>query len=192
MKNIALIIFTIFCSVTQIAAQIKAGFKGGLNIANVHNSIANDFTSLVAYNFGFIAKYSAEDSKTGVTIEALLSQKGFKGLLIPSGTTAYSLTYVSIPALMEYRPAKALYVQVGPEFNYLVNAGMKNSTLKKSMLDKYNKFDFALAAGVGYNVFKNLNLEVRYSNGLNQLSKQPDITGKYYNRVFQFNAAYLF
>lgn len=191
MSKIYFFVFAIMLTANFTTAQVKFGAKAGLNISNVHSERNKDFKNLLAYNLGVVSKFSATN-KIGITAEVLLSQKGFKSLMIPSGTTYNKLTYLSIPVLIEYKPVKALYIQVGPELSYLLSAKLKNSTLHKSERDNYNKFDVGIAGGVGYTIFKNFSLEARYVYGLSQISQYTDVTGKYYNRVFQFNAVYLF
>jgi opacity protein-like surface antigen len=72
----------------------------------------------------------------------------------------------------------------------LINARIKNSSINESVSENYNKFDFAIAGGIGYNLFKNFNLETRYSLGLSQIRKNENIFGSYNTRTFQVNIIY--
>lgn len=169
--------------------QNNIGFKFGVNVSNVKSSSGNDFTTLVNFNTGIIAKLKLKD-KFMLNTELLLSNKGFNTLLIPSGTTATNLTYLSVPVLLEYQPTKKFYFQLGPEFNFLINARMKNNNFNESVSENYNKFDLAIAGGIGFNIFRNFYLETRYSLGLSQINKNENILGSYKTRTFQVNLIY--
>lgn len=169
--------------------QNNIGFKFGVNFSNVKTSNGNNFTTVLNFNTGVVAKFKLRD-KFILNTEVLLSNKGFNSLVIPSGTTATNLTYLSVPILLEYQPTKKFYFQLGPEFNFLINARMKNSSVNRRISEKYNKFDLAIAGGLGFNIFKNFNLETRYSLGLSQIRENENIFGSYKNRTFQVNLIY--
>ncbi len=101
---------------------------------------------------------------------------------------ATNLAYFSVPVLLEYEQTKKFYFQLGPEFNFLIKARMKNSSFNES--EDYNKFDLAIVGGVGFNVLRNFNLETRYSLGLSQIKKNENIFGSYNTRTFQVNLIY--
>ncbi|MEO7120693.1 MAG: porin family protein [Ginsengibacter sp.] len=169
--------------------QNNIGFKFGMNVSNVKNSDGNNFKTLLSFNTGIVARLKLKD-KFMLYTELLLSNKGFHSIIIPSGTTATKLAYFSVPVLLEYEPAKKFYFQLGPEFNFLINARIKNSRFNESDSESYNKFDLAVAGGVGFNVFRNFNLETRYSLGLSQIRKNENIFGSYNTRTFQVNLIY--
>lgn len=169
--------------------QNNIGFKFGVNVSNVKSSGGNDFTTLVNFNTGIIAKLKLKD-KFMLNTELLLSNKGFNTLLIPSGTTATNLTYLSVPVLLEYQPTKKFYFQLGPEFNFLINARMKNNNFNERVSENYNNFDLAIAGGIGFNIFRNFYLETRYSLGLSQINKNENVFGSYKTRTFQVNLIY--
>jgi hypothetical protein len=191
MSKVFFLIFLFILAVRFSYAQENAGLKFGGNISNVSSSHGNDFTALLDFNTGVVLRFKLRD-KLLLNTEALLSHKGFNGILIPGGTTASNLSYLSFPVLLQYNQTKNIYFQIGPEFNFLVNAKMKNKATNKSVTDDYNKFDFSVAGGVGFKVFKKFNLETRYSFGLSDIRRNESISGSYKNRTLQINLIYLF
>ncbi|MBS1578712.1 MAG: outer membrane beta-barrel protein [Bacteroidetes bacterium] len=96
-----------------------------------------------------------------------------------------------ITYIIEYQPSKKIYFQIGPEFNFLLNARMKNKSFDASVIDNYKKFDLAIVGGLGFKLFKGLNIETRYSLGLSQIRQNETIFGAYKTRTFQINLVYL-
>ncbi len=190
MNKLFYLLFLFILISSFLYGQNNLGVKLGLNISNVNNSNKNDFSTLLDFNTGIVFRHKISNDLL-LNTEALVSGKGFNSVLIPSGTTATHLRYLSFPVLLHYLPTDKIYFQVGPEFNFLINAKMKNSTLNKSVADDYNKFDFSLAGGLGFKIFRKLNLETRYSFGLSQIRQDENIFGSYKNRTFQINLIYL-
>ncbi len=174
---------------THLYGQNNVGFKIGMNISNVKNSDGNNFSTLLNFNTGIIAKFKIKN-KFLLNSEVLLSNKGFNSILIPSGTTATNLAYLSIPVLLEYQPTKKFYFQLGPEFNFLLNAKMENTSFNESVFDNYKKMDIAIAGGLGFKIFKSFKLETRYSLGLSRIIQNEIIFGSYKTRTFQINLLY--
>ncbi len=191
MKKIFFLVIISNCFLTHSFGQIKWGYKAGLNVSRVRNASHNDFTANLNFNTGALAKAKL-DKNCFINIECLLSLKGFNSLLIPTGTTATNLSYLSLPVLFEYHTTNKFYFQLGTELSYLISAKIKNKTTHISVADSYKKFDIALAGGVGYNLSKKLCLETRYLPGLSQINQKPEIFGSEYNRTFQVNLIYWF
>ncbi len=68
---------------------------------------------------------------------------------------------------------------------------MKNKSFDASVIDNYKKFDLAIVGGLGFKLFKGLNIETRYSLGLSQIRQNETIFGAYKTRTFQINLVYL-
>ncbi len=104
-----------------------------------------------------------------------------------------ALTYIQLPLLAEYNPVDKLYIQAGPEFNFLLNNDGNNS---------YKGFHTALQAGLYYGVSYSFDLGFKYSIDTSNFLKE-DITltnefgmedGKinFYHNYFQFYTRYKF
>ena len=193
MKNITIsfgVLLLILLS-QNVIGQFTFASKFGVNIANVRNTSAYNYSILFHYNTGIIAKYDLL-SKFLLTTEILLSNKGYSELIIPNGTTTNKLTYLSVPILTEYKASKKVYFQLGPEINYLVAAQQKNDDLKKSIYEKYKKLDIAIAGGLGFKLSKSIALETRYTRGLTQIVNTNRYFETFKTNTLQLNFVYQF
>ena len=194
MKKAFILFITMFYFL-QVFGQFQLGYKLGLNISTIKNAVSGDkYNSHVSINTGLIADYEI-NKKCFLRAEILVSKKGFSNLLIPSGTTAHQLNYISVPVLFGYSPFKKISLLIGPEFNYLISAYSKAGSTKTEETNNFQKFDLGLDAGVSYNFYKVLSLELRYNYGLSKIIKQipnSGYPGSGNNRVFQINLAYKF
>jgi opacity protein-like surface antigen len=192
MKKAFILFITMFYFL-QVFGQFQLGYKLGLNISTIKNAVFGDkYNSHVSINTGLVADYEI-NKKYFLQAEILVSKKGFSNLLIPSGTTAQQLNYISVPVLFGYSPFKKISLLIGPEFNYLISA--YSGSAKTDDTNSFQKFDIGLDAGVSYNFYKVLSLELRYNYGLSKIIKQIPNSGypeSGNNRVFQINLAYKF
>lgn len=106
----------------QSYAQVSAGVKGGLNLANLRGSSVQNNSMLMGYNFGGFGEYQLEDlisgdigEKLSGVVELYVETKGAKAdyhfLSIPDDPTStvitqpgakQNFTYVTIPLLARY------------------------------------------------------------------------------------------
>lgn len=189
MNKLFSLLFFFILGLNPLFAQ-DIGLKFGFNVSNVSHSNEEDFTNFLDFNSGVVLRFKMTD-KLLLNAEVLSSNKGFNSLLIPAGTTANQLTYLSFPVLIHYCKTDKIYFQLGPEFNFLTKAKTKNSAIDESVTEDYNTFDFSLAGGVGLRIFKVLNLETRYSFGLSQINTDANNIGSRKNRTLQINLVYL-
>jgi opacity protein-like surface antigen len=182
------------------SAQIKLGYKAGVNVSSIKKTHYNQYTALPGINTGLFSNVYLSD-KYYVDVELLLSVKGYNSILIPAGTTSHRLSYISVPVLMGYKPSQKFSFVLGPEMNFLTKATMKNKNGKKTISDDFEKFDFGIDAGAAYHLSKKISLGVRYNYGLSKVieEKMFDPSGDMIsykesgaNRVIQLNLSYLF
>ncbi len=190
LKNIIPVLVFSFSTFAGLA-QLKVGIKMGGNFSNVKSDPDHQFTKQPGFQAGLMGQYT-HNKKYFLQTELLVCQKGYTGLLIPTGTTKNNLYYLTVPLLAGFHPIPALNILVGSAFNYLIGADFKNANGKSNSLDSYNKTDIDLVAACGYNISRKINFELRYNYGLNKIRKQSDIFGTQYNRNIQINLAYIF
>ncbi len=171
--------------------QFRFGYKLGLNICNVRNSTNDNYTSKPGFNTGLVTEYNLNE-KYFLNTGLLISAKGFQSLLIPAGTTATNLYYLSLPVLQGVNFSRKFSFVLGPEVNYLLSALMKNSSKNTSVIDDFNKWDISLDAGLIFNITRHIFIDCRYSYGLSQIREHSEISGWQYNRVIQGNLTFLF
>lgn len=88
----------------------------------------------------------------------------------------YQMHLIKLPLLLKYQPNK-LYVELGPEFSYLMSA--KGNYHDKSneipalngKIENINHFQAALVTGAGYQLNEKLNVGLRLSWGFTEFSE---------------------
>ena len=200
MKKLLLTFFISFLVISFASAQVKFGYKLGLNVSNIKRTNYNHYSALPGINTGVFSNVYFSD-KYYIDLELLLSMKGYNSVVVPAGTTSHRLSYVSVPVLMGFKPSEKFTFQLGPEMNFLTKAVMKNKNGKKTISDDFEKFDFGIDAGAAYHLSKKISLGVRYNYGLSKVIEERmfDPSGDMFsykksgaNRAIQLNLSYLF
>ena len=183
-----LIFFVLGVSFAQ-AQTFTYGVKGGLNLARLSfGQLTNDpvFDNTWSPSFhlgGFVRK--AIGKQGGIRAELLYSTKGayFEQ---QSGNNYLRLHYLSLPVLVDFRVARKLVFEVGPELNYLIST-------PQSLYN--NPFDVGLDAGLRYQVTAAFELGLRYNYGLASVATLNLASGKggstpVRNQALQVSLAY--
>lgn len=107
--------------------------------------------------------------------------------------------YIDIPVMLKAAVAKGFSIYAGPQVSLLLknnlrlNAGILGISLVNTRLDitdNFNKTDFAVAGGVGYNFDNGIMLKAGYDYGLSKLDKNDNF--KAYNRVAKISVGLTF
>lgn len=102
--------------------------------------------------------------------------------------------YSQYPILGHYHISERLFVSAGPELSYLHKVKAKSIDLDKEISDFYEKkIEFSGTVGLGYNIVKYLDIEIRYNHSFNSFQEisltnlEGDILGniKRYNQFVQ-------
>jgi hypothetical protein len=170
---LSLVVFTI-TTLTTRAQSFHIGIKAGGSATKLDGQpFSNGFN--FAYHAGAFAEINFS-RKWGIQPELLFSQSSTKTLsnvnqiTFPENTNL-QLNYLSIPILLNFRPAKLITFQLGPQFSILTN---KNDNLTTSAQNAFKNGDFAMAGGVQFNL-GTLKIYGRYLIGLNSVS---DVTAQ--------------
>lgn len=172
-------------------AQLRVGFSFGLNNSHVHTAYNSIYSAKTGMNAGIVFQYQITH-KFSVVPELIFSMKGYNNLIIPAGTTHNMLNYLCLPLLAHYQFSKIFSVQLGPSFNYLLNASTQNSSGKTNISDQYKKTDLDMVGGATIHFSHSISLGMLYNFGLVQIRKQEDLFGFEYNRMIQANLSFLF
>lgn len=108
-----------------------------------------------------------------------------------------NLEYLSVPVMFQYKALPNLYVEAGPQFNFLIDARLKKSASTSALKNATQSFDFGIGLGAGYYFTKNIGVNVRYTAGLSDIVKTKyqygyDREGSVKNGVFQVGVNYKF
>ena len=179
---------------TNIQAQIndssnaQIGIKGGLNFSNMYTEDVNDKNVLVSFNAGLYASIPIISS-LAFQPEFLFSRKGSELVYdnaFVSGTAKFKLNYIEVPMLLKLNVTKNINIHAGPYYAYLIDAQVTNETDGGTFNfednfdnDDFNKFDFGLSAGFGFD-FNVIGIGARYNYGLSTVGKEKNIGGSTY------------
>lgn len=170
MKRILTTVGLILITLISLNAQnLEFGIKSGLGIANMHITNLSDsesnsdiFSPIISYSINGTLNYKSKGF-WGFSIEPGIIKKGWK----PNGSTnKMKLIYLQMPLLSDFYLSKKVFLSLGPEINYLVNA--KNDTQNNTKY--FYRTELSGVIGGTYSISDNLDVGIRYSHGLTQIS----------------------
>ena len=169
------ILFVSFFIIPLIAsAQLQIGIKAGLNFANVTNTAGINADSRTGYMFGgYIAPKPRK--LLGFRSEIILSRQGYD-YKSNTNTGHVNLDYLLLPQLITVNFTKKAQLHFGPQFGFLLNAGVDSSGSNEGSLFSYFKrFTYGVAAGAEisplFGFFVGGRINVSFNN-INQGSSQ--------------------
>jgi opacity protein-like surface antigen len=185
MKKIFLAAVLFIATSATIQAQfLQIGVKAGVNFASQTGDAFPDQNidkeGITSYHAGLVAELKLLD-KFSIQPELLYSTQGatYKGV---DQEIKKELGYLAIPVMAKFYLSDSFSLEVGPQASFLLS--------EKDDFDLYNAetFDFAVNAGLGFKITKNLFVQGRYSLGLTEASKNADVK----NSTVQLSAGFMF
>ncbi|MET3036555.1 porin family protein [Chryseobacterium sp. NRRL B-14859] len=171
---------------TVSSSPVRFGLKAGLNISGLSDS---EFSSKTGFYGGVFANIPVAQDFS-VQPEVLYSGMGAKHIPTDSKT---NLDYISIPVMLQYNALPNLYLEAGPQFNFLVSSKIKSPSYSIDGKELFKTFDFGLGLGAGYYFTPNIGVNLRYVAGLTNIGKErPGYTSSTKSGVFQIGLAYKF
>ena len=173
----------IFLGLTVLASSLsfaqQFGVKAGLNLSDISNtSTAVDTKMKTGLYAGVTATFPITESYS-IKPELVYNQLGAKtdlydfGGIIGQVSTTTKLDYLSLPIMLQYNLPSNLYLEVGPEFSYMLSANQSLNTIitpsTNINMDYLNRFN--VGAGVGA-----LGINARYTFGLTGIGKDGNVT----------------
>lgn len=204
-KNIFWILLGLLLSFkTNIFAQeINYGLLGGIDFANARltnkpkaNGDSRIFHPMVSFNVNGYIGYKIS-RLWGLSAEPGFIQKG--GVMLydkenKDDNKRLQLNYLQLPILVDFYMGEKLFLSVGPEFAYMINAKLKSKDNLQDISKFYeNDFEISGVLGINYNIHANFDIGIRYNHGLTYSSilTLRDADGasigesKEYNQYFQ-------
>jgi hypothetical protein len=184
-KYLALLAVALLTSTFSFAQGFHLGVKGGTNIFKVDGK-SFDEEYQWGYNVGGWVEINLND-KIGIQPEVMWNQTNYRTGskfkdMYSQGVNGVDgkLNYLSIPLLLNLKPAKIITFQVGPQFGILLN---QDETLLENGGEAFKKGDFSMLGGVqlNLNAFK---IGGRYVVGLTDINDIDD-KEKWKNQGFQ-------
>ncbi|RNA60983.1 PorT family protein [Chryseobacterium nematophagum] len=207
MKKLFFVVSVMACSLISAQkseSRVKFGAKAGINISRMISSpeiekIGNSRTGMYVGGFANIPLGRV----VSIQPEVLYSQTGFRNanqsyLLytqLPDGrvnseivqkNTKANLDYISVPVMFQFNLTREFYLEVGPQFSFLVNNKQTIKNIDKGIINNNKKFDtsgfeFGFALGTGYYFNENIGVSARYSFSAAPMVDQNN-TGKIYDQ----------
>ena len=174
------------------AQDLHLGVKAGATLGKIDGQDFKD-----GFNFGIHAGAFAEiglGEKWGIQPEVLFNQtktevkQDINADDVLNRATKGHLNYLSIPVLLNFKPAKILTLQAGPQFGILMN---KDNSLVQNGKDAFKSGDFAIDLGAQLNL-GGLKVYGRYNIGLAD-TKVSGVTdqSKWTNQQIQIGIGYV-
>ena len=180
MKKTIMVTALVFALSFNAQAQfLQIGVKAGLNYANFRGaSVQTD--AITSYHAGLVAEVKLLE-KFAIQPELLYTTQGatYNTVL---GDVKNELGYIAIPVLAKIYLSKSFSLELGPQASFLLSE--KNNF---DVADP-NTFEFAVDAGLGFKITKNIFVQGRYVLGLTEVSPNADAK----NSVLQLSAGLMF
>lgn len=181
----------IFLGLTVLASSLsfaqQFGVKAGLNLSDISNtSTAVDTKMKTGLYAGVTATFPITESYS-IKPELVYNQMGAKtdlydfGGIIGQVSTTTKLDYLSLPIMLQYNLPSNLYLEVGPEFSYMLSSNQTLNTVFLSPstdinMDYLNRFNVGAGVGAGLKINENLGINARYTFGLTGIGKDGNVT----------------
>lgn len=178
-KTILVTALMLVLSFNVQAQFLQIGVKAGLNYANLTGaSVQTD--AITSYHAGLVAEVKLLE-KFAIQPELLYTTQGatYNTVL---GDLKNELGYIAIPVLAKIYLSKSFSLELGPQASFLLSE-KNNFDVNNS-----NTFDFAIDAGLGFKITKNIFIQGRYVLGLTEVSSAAETK----NSVLQFSAGLMF
>jgi hypothetical protein len=102
------------------------------------------------------------------------------GGIVGQVSTTTKLDYLSLPIMLQYNLPSNLYLEVGPEFSYMLSANQSLNTIitpsTNINMDYLNRFNVGAGVGAGLKINENLGINARYTFGLTGIGKDGNVT----------------
>jgi hypothetical protein len=173
LTTVGLILMTL---ISLNAQNLELGVKSGLGIANIRianlpNSETNSdiFSPTMSYSFNGTFSYKSL-GLWGFSFEPGLIKKGWISNKEDNNENKVGLQYFQLPILSDFYLSDKFCLSIGPEINYLLNAKNNSNNGTQKITDLNRKFELSGVIGGAYKILHNLDIGIRYSHGLTQIS----------------------
>ncbi|MGN7820377.1 porin family protein [Chitinophaga sp. 22536] len=174
---------------TYAQKKVTYGLKGGLNLSN--NNAEFDFFRAGIYAGGFTE--IKLNKHWAIQPELLYYRNQSPGLVYLAADDHLARgkrkeDYIAIPLIVKYYIKPKLYVEAGPEVNFLLNAKEDVPGRSYNTIGHYNRLNVSGSIGVGYQLPHGFGVNARYSLGV----QSPDAGATTYNNTAKIGITYTF
>lgn len=178
MKKIILLAAAVLMAASASFAQFNLGGRVAANFGTVWGDNTEDVPWGFGFNAGLATKIGINDM-FAVAPEVTIDLRRSSDAIISWSTWA-----IDIPVLARINLMPTLFVEVGPQIGIILSSEAEmdyilgTTTVNYGDLDILNTFEIGLAAGVGYTVAPNLDVNFRLALGFTSIlddSKNDDV-----------------
>lgn len=180
--------------------KARAGIKGGLNVSNLITDEVTDKNARYGFHAGVYGQLFANEG-FAIQPELNFSTKGNKVTTtfgVIDQETKFNLSYLDIPVLAVFKLGNAAEIHAGAYWAYLVGANIDtDGDLGDGFVqldrDNFDKWDYGLVGGIGFNLGDALQIGARYNYGLNEIARSEgakNLLGNTKNSVGQIYLAF--
>ena len=150
------------------AQGVGVGIKAGANVSDYSTDNVST-SSVTKYHVGAYVNINFSE-KWGVTPEVLWSSQGAK----IKNVGDFDTDYVIVPIMLRWNPVDLIFIEAGPQFNFLTNAEIANTNVE----DELKSSTTCAAFGAGVKLPLGFNGGLRYVVGLSDLSDNDAVEFK--------------
>ncbi len=174
MRKCLIALVSVLAVALSAQAELKFGAKGGLNLSNLVGSGAPHGVQF-NYHAGVMAEYKFMD-RIGIAPEILFSAQGGNqelaninmGDIIKDAVEAkWQTNYINVPIMLKFYLKENLSIDLGPQVGFNVSSKFsldsENVDATENLKSMINSFDFAVGAGVTYDITSNIFVQARYT-----------------------------
>lgn len=145
------------------------GLKAGINFAELWGDDAlPESDRKVGYSFGVYASYKISKA-WNIQPEVIWSLQGEDS----QKSGRYKISYLNIPIMLKWK-RENFYAEAGPQLG-LLTINTAQSVPDDLRLENFETFDFSLNAGVGYEIFEDWTIGLRYVQGMTNIARGRDL-----------------
>ncbi len=198
MINSTLVFVVLFTLIGTVKSQTSFGIKAGLNLADQQKKwTTSQFppkaktTVFCGYQAGSFVKTKLNKHLL-IAAEINLSVIGSGSKIVDTDNTVYDtnerLGYIEFPLLLQYAN-KRIYFGMGPAISIKLFATLVGFENRNHEISDYKTFESSGNFMAGYEISKQLDINMRYSYGLSNLHKYP-VHAVTKNRFLNFSLLY--
>lgn len=191
MKKIVSTLLVMLCLLCAVPsqAQVKFGFKGGLDISKLDTKVSGNTTGFFV---GPMLDVTLPIIGLGIDVAALYSQSGID----VNNKSSEKLKSVEIPVNLKWTlglgSTFGVFIAAGPQFGFSINDGWKQ------LMEESNKSFVSVNVGAGLKLLRHLQVGVNYNIGASKLgemivdSSEGKLRSGIRKNSWQVSLAYMF
>ncbi|GIZ09451.1 porin family protein [Flavobacterium sp. UMI-01] len=197
MKKITLVVVVFFVTLFVHSQEAVFGVKGGANASLFGSKV----DTKIGFQAGVFSKIKLVDNwylqPEVLYLQQAVKRDDFSIGLATFENGAIKLSYMYVPVMVKYYPVEKWFLEVGPQLGFLLNtkasAEYAGERVEPDVHDEFEKMDFGVSGGSGYDFNDHFSVALRYYVGVSKMSSSEYVSD-FYNRnsILSLSVAYSF